>query len=118
MSDTVLSSIPVYFLTVFEPKKWAITKLDKIRRAFLWKGTTEANSAQCLVAWDKIKRPKLAGGLGVLDLEKFIRALRLRWLWFKWTDPDRPWWGMTFLVMRLISSFSDAQQLLPWEMVA
>jgi len=26
-------------------------------------------------------------------LEKFSRALRLRWLWFKWTDPDRPWVG-------------------------
>ena len=59
----------------------------------MWKGTAEANGAQCLVAWDKIKRPKLAGGLGVLDLEKFSRALRLRWLWFKWTDPDRPWVG-------------------------
>ena len=91
--NTVLSSIPVYFLTIFEPKKWAIKKLDKIRRAFLWKGTAEANGAQCLVAWDKIKRPKLAGGLGVLDLEKFSRALRLRWLWFKWTNPDRPWVG-------------------------
>jgi len=29
----------------------------------------------------------------VLDLERFSRALRLRWLWFSWTDPDRPWVG-------------------------
>jgi len=91
--NSVLSSIPVYFLTVFDIKKWALKKIDKIRRGFLWKGSSEAKGRQCLVAWEKVKRPKLRGGLGVLDLEKFSRALRLRWLWFMWVDPDRPWVG-------------------------
>jgi hypothetical protein len=45
------------------------------------------------VRWANVKRPKSLGGLGVLDLEKFSRALRLRWLWFEWTDRDRPWVG-------------------------
>ena len=36
---------------------------------------------------------KKLGGLGVLDLDRFSRALRLRWLWFEWKDPDRPWVG-------------------------
>nr|XP_020175063.1 uncharacterized protein LOC109760665 [Aegilops tauschii subsp. strangulata] len=34
------------------------------------------------------------GGLGILDLEKFSRALRLRWLWHSWKSLDRPWVGM------------------------
>ena len=38
-------------------------------------------------------RPKNFGGLGILDLALFSRALRLRWLWYQWTDPDRPWVG-------------------------
>lgn len=29
----------------------------------------------------------------MLDLELFSRALRLRWLWFQWFDPDHPWVG-------------------------
>jgi hypothetical protein len=29
----------------------------------------------------------------VLDLEMFSRVLRLRWLWYQWVDPDRPWVG-------------------------
>ena len=91
--NTVLWSIPVYFLMIFDLKKWALKKIDKIRRAFLWNVTADAKGAQCLVAWDKIKRPKIKGGLGVLDLEKFSRALRLRWLWYTWVDPDRPWVG-------------------------
>ena len=26
-----------------------------------------------------------------MDLERFGRALRLRWLWFSWTNPEKPW---------------------------
>jgi hypothetical protein len=40
-----------------------------------------------------VKLPKDVGGLGVLDLELFGRALRLRWLWFQFVDPDWPWVG-------------------------
>jgi hypothetical protein len=31
-------------------------------------------------------RPKEKGGLGILNLDKFARALRLRWLWLHWKD--------------------------------
>jgi len=85
--------MPVYFMTMFELKKWAIKKIDKLRRGFLWKGKAEAKGIHCQVAWEKVKCPKSLGGLGVLDLERFSRVLRLRWLWFAWTDPDRPWVG-------------------------
>jgi hypothetical protein len=38
--------------------------------------------------------PKELGGLGIMDHERFARALRLRWLWFKWKQVDRPWTGL------------------------
>ena len=34
------------------------------------------------------------GGLGVLDLDKLGRALRLRWLWHEWTEEAKAWVGM------------------------
>jgi len=40
-------------------KKWAIKRIDRLRRSFLWRG----------------------------------RSLRLRWLWFAWTERERPWVG-------------------------
>jgi hypothetical protein len=40
-------------------------------------------------------KPKILGGLGILDLERFSRALRLRWLWLGWKDENKPWAGMS-----------------------
>jgi hypothetical protein len=34
---------------------------------------------------------RAGGGLGILDLERLARALRLRWYWYKWKDNGRPW---------------------------
>jgi hypothetical protein len=31
------------------------------------------------------------GGLGILNLECFGMELCLRWLWFQWKTPDKPW---------------------------
>lgn len=102
--NSVLSSLPTYFLTVFRLPKWAIKKIDKLRRSFLWKGEAEAKGGHYLVQWPKIMRPKQFGGLGILDLDLFSRALRLRWLWYQWTSPDRPWVGTTSPVWRWIGS--------------
>jgi len=70
-----------------------LKQIDKIRRGFLWKGEEPKimSGGLCLVNWPVVARPKNLGGLGVSDLERFARALRIRWLWFQWRDPDRAW---------------------------
>jgi len=50
------------------------------------------------VAWIRVCTTTIYGGLGIIDLEKFSRALRLRWLWYSWDDRARPWRGMELLV--------------------
>lgn len=42
----VLSAIPIYMLTVLQIGKWAIKRIDKIRRDFLWKSKYEGNLQQ------------------------------------------------------------------------
>ena len=64
----VLSSIPTYFLTVFNLQNWAIKQIDKIRRSFLWKGDADAGGGHCLVQLVRVKKPKKLGGLGVFGL--------------------------------------------------
>ena len=46
-----------------------------------------------MVKWSKVMKPKNFGGLGILDLDLFSRALRLRWLWYEWVSPEKPWVG-------------------------
>jgi len=75
--NSVLTSIPTYYLTVFRLQKWAVKKIDKLRRSFLWKGAADVHGGHCLVNWSKTKRPKAFGGLGILDLDLFSRTLRL-----------------------------------------
>ena len=47
-----------------------------------------------MVNWPTVNRPKDLGGLGVLDLDNFGRALRVRWLWQEWSADNKPWSGL------------------------
>jgi hypothetical protein len=65
-------------MTVFKMKKWAISRIDRYIRSFLWRGHDMDNvkGGHCLVNWQTCLLPKKLG-LGIKELEKFGRALRL-----------------------------------------
>jgi hypothetical protein len=69
--------------------KWAICGVDRFRRSFLWKGSDLENVRGGLVNWPTCTRPKRLGGLGIKDIERFNRALRLKWMWHNWDIPER-----------------------------
>jgi hypothetical protein len=93
---SVLTSQPIYHLTVFPTQKWLFKQIDRLRSSFLWKGEEpeKVNGGHCLVNWPTVCTPKDLGAPGVLDLEQLARALRLRWCWFQWKHEDRPWNGL------------------------
>lgn len=70
---------------------WTIKAIDKLRRSFLWNNDELASGGRCLVRWANICRPLEFGGLGITDLKRKSAALRVRWLWQRWTSTDRPW---------------------------
>jgi hypothetical protein len=49
----------------------------KFKRAFLWAASDKVSSRKCKVKWELVPHPKNMSGLGVLDLQIFVRALRL-----------------------------------------
>jgi hypothetical protein len=95
---SVLSSLPVYLVTVIKPPKKFIREFNKIRRHFLWARDGQLTGGKCKVAWVKVCTPTPNGGLGIKELEGFSRALRLHWLWFEWDDRERPCKGLEILV--------------------
>jgi hypothetical protein len=88
--------MPTYSLTIFKMLKWGYNKIDRLRRGFLWKGKDYENikGDHCLVNSQTCARPRRLGGLGIKDLEKFSRALMMRWLWYNWDSKERPWKNM------------------------
>jgi hypothetical protein len=76
--NSVLLSLVLYHMTMFQLSKWAIKKIDRIRPRFLWFGSDDARSGHYLVNWSQVQRPRNIGGLDILDLERFSMALHLR----------------------------------------
>lgn len=66
--------------------------------------------------WTRTTLPKDLGGLGILNLESFARALRLRWLCLSGLRPRRPGPERIYRVMKPTdSSFLNAPASF-WEM--
>jgi hypothetical protein len=98
----------VYLLTVAKVPKNFLKEFDKIRRRFLWAGDQELSGGECKVAWTRVCMPPSNGGAGIIDLESFSRALRLRWLWYYWDDRRRPWKNLELPVDSVDTALFDA----------
>ena len=93
LTKTVLSSQPVYLLTVIKMSEELLEDFDRLRKRFLWAGDAALTGGKCKVNWIRTNLPKQNGGLGILNMERFARALRLRWLWHEWASPHKAWVG-------------------------
>lgn len=89
--NSVLSSIPTYWMSVFKLPSWVIKEIDKVRRDFLWKGPDLGSKGFRLVAWDRICRPRSMGGWGILNLHSFNNALLAKWWWKIFTGQQGCW---------------------------
>ena len=90
----VLTSIAIYSITSLVLPVEVLKRIDALRRAFLWAGCDKVTGGKCKINWEQVCRPKIMGGLGILNLWKFATALRLRWLWFEWSATPKPWVGL------------------------
>lgn len=88
---STLAAIPVYSMMSMDLLGKVLKGVEKLCRGFLWKGRKEAHGGHCLVAWDKVCKPKELGGLGIPNLGYLNAALRVRWLWLDKVDDSKPW---------------------------
>ncbi|XP_059629652.1 uncharacterized protein LOC132272538 [Cornus florida] len=77
---STLSSLPTYFLSLFQIPCSVADRIEKIQRDFLWGGRGEEFKYH-LVNWDQVCQPLRFGGLGIRKIVPFNRALLGKWLW-------------------------------------
>ncbi|GKV26106.1 hypothetical protein SLEP1_g35459 [Rubroshorea leprosula] len=88
--NSVLSSLPVFLMSVYLIPKGTLNSIDKIRRNFLWGGEGGERKINW-VKWDRICKAKEHGGLGVKDLNKFNLALMGKW-WSRLAADEEGLW--------------------------
>lgn len=90
MINSVLGSIPIYFMASFLLPQWVIDILDRIRRGFLW-GKADSSRGISLMNWESVCVPKQFGGMVVANLKIRNWSLLLRWWWRLYRQPDSLW---------------------------
>lgn len=87
---STLSSLPIYYMSLFKIPIAVAKCLEKIQRRFLWGGTDEKRKLHH-VKWEVITRPKSAGGLGIKRLLEHNQALLAKWWWRFTKEKDALW---------------------------
>jgi hypothetical protein len=90
---SVVTSQAIFHLMPLVIPPNILQTFNKLERSIFWVGTHKVMGANARINWKSVCRPKEKGSLGIIDHEKFARALRLCWPWLHWKDPSKAWIG-------------------------
>ena len=90
MIKSTLSSLPIYFISLFVIPIRVAARLEKIQRDFLWEGGGLVNKPH-LVKRSIFCMEKQKGGLGFRSLPLFNKALLGKWSWRLVKERDTLW---------------------------
>ncbi|KAM0963163.1 hypothetical protein ACFX2A_022668 [Malus domestica] len=88
--QSVLGSLPTYYMSLFKMPCGVIGRLEKLMKGFLWEGVEEGKKNN-LVKWEIVIKSKEEGGLGVGNLRNRNEALLAKWLWRFPKEPHSLW---------------------------
>ncbi|KAK0598705.1 hypothetical protein LWI29_037213 [Acer saccharum] len=87
---SVLSSIPMYYMSIFKMPVSVANKIERIQRSFLW-GDEAVKRKVHAVNWDTVCKSKLHGGLGIGRMAVKNKALIAKWVW-RFSKEDSSLW--------------------------
>lgn len=85
MLRSVVQGVSCYWLSIFPIPAIVIDKIERMCRVLLW------GSKVSRVAWRQVCLPKEEGGLGLLDLKTWNKALLAKTLWNIHSKKDTLW---------------------------
>ncbi|CAJ2663797.1 unnamed protein product [Trifolium pratense] len=78
--NSVLNSIPIFYMSFMKMPAQVIKKVTRIQRDFLWGGVNGVKKLSW-VKWKVVCQQKKKGGLGIRDLKMTNLSLLLKWRW-------------------------------------
>jgi mannosylglycoprotein endo-beta-mannosidase len=89
--NSVLSSLPTFYMSTLRLYQWVIKEFDKYRRHCLWRRKDLEEHGQPLAAWEMVCKPKFQGGLGVVNLTTQNNCLLMKHLHKFYNKANLPW---------------------------
>ncbi|GKA55617.1 hypothetical protein Tco_0754689 [Tanacetum coccineum] len=87
---SVLTSIPLYHMSIFKVPIGVLNYLESIRRNFFY-GVDGSDRKLAWIGWNIVLTSKKNGGLGVSSFFAHNRALLFKWVWRFLTDGSSLW---------------------------
>ncbi|GJU90933.1 RNA-directed DNA polymerase, eukaryota [Tanacetum coccineum] len=87
---SVLTSIPLYHMSIFKVPIGVLNHLESIRRNFFY-GVDGSDRKLAWIGWNMVLTSKKNGGLGVSSFFAHNRALLFKWVWRFLTDGSSLW---------------------------
>jgi hypothetical protein len=91
MINSVLSSLPTFYMCTLKIYRGIIEQLDKYRRHCLSRGEDLSKQNPPLAAWPMVCKPKEMGGLMVVNLQIQNECLLMKHLDKFYNQTDIPW---------------------------
>ena len=85
-----LSSLPIYYLSLFRMPQKVSARLERIQRQFLW-GGNDHDKKIALVKWATVCTAKRKGGIGIKSFSNMNKALLSKWSWRFANDRNSLW---------------------------
>ena len=77
---STLSSLPIYYLSLFRMPQKICTRRERIQRQFLWGGGSLEKKPH-LVKWTTVCTEKKNGGIGLRNFFRLNKVLLCKWSW-------------------------------------
>lgn len=87
----MLTSLPLYYFSIFKAPVSIIKILEKKIRDFLW-NDSEDSKRKHLINWDLVNTPTENGGLGLKSLQQFNNSMLAKWSWRYAIEREALWW--------------------------
>jgi hypothetical protein len=89
--NSVISSLPTFFMCSVQVPVAVHEYVDRARRHCMWRNSETNAKSKPMVAWNKCTRPKMKGGLGIVNLRNQNMVLLLKFLDKFYNKRDIPW---------------------------